>query len=185
VLTGARLGELLGLQWKDIDEVNQTLTIRRTLTEQRGSRKVAGQVTEPTFGPPKTAKSVRSLTYGKTLAGALARHRHVQEAVKAEVGEKWVETDCVFTHRNGYPVWPSNFTAKFRRFLKEHGLRHQNVHALRHAFAINALALGVDLASISRALGHASLQITLDIYAKEATDLQNRATEGLGAFFDD
>jgi site-specific recombinase XerD len=64
------------------------------------------------------------------------------------------------------------------------GLRHQNPHALRHAFAINALALGVDLASISRALGHASLQITLDIYAKESKDLQNRATEGLSAWFE-
>ena len=184
ILTGARLGELLGLQWKDIDEKAKTLIIRRTLTEQRGSRHIEGQSTQPTLGPPKTAKRIRTLTFGAALAESLKRHRVVQEVMRAEVEPNWVDSDCVFTTRNGTAVWPSNFTAKFRRFLREHDLRHQNVHALRHAFAINALALGVDLASISRALGHASLQITLDIYAKEATDLQNKATEGLGAYFD-
>ena len=129
-------------------------------------------------------KSLRTLTFGTALAESLKRHHAVQEVMRAEVEPNWLDSDCVFTTRNGTAVWPSNFTAKFRRFLREHDLRHQNVHALRHAFAINALALGVDLASISRALGHASLQITLDIYAKEATDLQNKATEGLGAYFD-
>jgi len=183
ILTGARLGELLGLKWSDIDEGARTLTIRRTLTEQRGSRMVDGQRTEPTFGPPKTAKSIRTLTFGTTLAASLERHRAVQELQRATSPEDWVEHDCVFTSRFGTPVWPSNFTAKFRRFLRDNGLRHQNVHALRHAFAINGLALGIDLPSISRALGHASLQITLDIYAREATDLQNRATQGLGDYF--
>jgi len=183
ILTGARLGELLGLKWSDIDEGARNLTIRRTLTEQRGSRMVDGQRTEPTFGPPKTAKSIRTLTFGTTLAASLERHREVQELQRATSPEDWVEHDCVFTSRFGTPVWPSNFTAKFRRFLRDNGLRHQNVHALRHAFAINGLALGIDLPSISRALGHASLQITLDIYAREATDLQNRATQGLGDYF--
>jgi integrase len=67
--------------------------------------------------------------------------------------------------------------------LKVSGLRHQNPHALRHAFAINALTLKLDLPSISRALGHASLQITLDVYAREKTDIQNAATKGLADYF--
>lgn len=48
----------------------------------------------------------------------------------------------------------------------------------------NSLTLGIDLPSISRALGHASLDVTLSIYAAELTDLQNRATEGLEKYFD-
>jgi integrase len=64
------------------------------------------------------------------------------------------------------------------------GLRHVNVHSIRHSFAINALTLGVDLPSISKALGHASLQITLDVYAAEKTDLQDIATAGLAAWFE-
>jgi integrase len=184
VLTGARLGEMMGLRWVDIDFEENTLTIQRTLTELRGARSENGVKGVPTFSPPKTAKSVRTLTFGQSLADSLERHKTAQNALGREAGEAWVETDQVFTNAIGQAVWVSNFSAKYRKFLRVNGLRHQNPHALRHAFAINALGLGIDLPSISRALGHASLQITLDIYAKESKDLQNRATEGLSAWFE-
>lgn len=184
ILTGARLGEMLGLQWGDIEFETHILTVQRTLTELRGSRSENGFKGMPHFSPPKTAKSVRTLTFGQSLADSFERHRMAQEALRSETGETWVETDQVFTSAIGQAVWVSNFSAKYRKFLKVNGLRHQNPHALRHAFAINALGLGIDLPSISRALGHASLQITLDIYAKESKDLQNRATEGLSAWFE-
>ena len=183
ILTGARLGEMLGLQWGDIDSTTRTLVIRRTLVELRGSRNEGAVKGEPSFSPPKTAKSVRTLTFGQSLADALERHKSAQEALRSGTGEAWVETDQVFTTVNGEAVWVSNFSAKFRRFLKVNGLRHQNPHALRHAFAINALTLNLDLPSISRALGHASLQITLDVYAREKTDIQNAATKGLADYF--
>ena len=183
ILTGARLGEMMGLQWGDIDFTARTLIIRRSLVELRGSRNEGAAKSSPTFSPPKTAKSVRTLTFGQSLADALERHKSAQEALRSGTGETWVETDQVFTTVNGEAVWVSNFSAKFRRFLKVNGLRHQNPHALRHAFAINALTLKLDLPSISRALGHASLQITLDVYAREKTDIQNAATKGLADYF--
>jgi len=179
ILTGARLGEMLGLQWKDIDTTTRTLVIRRTLVELRGSRHVGAVKGAPTFSPPKTAKSVRTLSYGQALADALARHQVAQVALRSEAGDSWAETGQVFTTANGQAVWVSNFSAKFRRFLKVNGLRPINVHSIRHSFAINGLTLGIDLPSISKALGHASLQITLDVYAREKTDLQDRATKGL------
>ena len=92
-------------------------------------------------------------------------------------------SDCVFTTSNGKPYWPSNFSGYFRKFLKANGLRHIRVHDLRHSFSVNALELGVDLPSISRALGHSSLQITMDIYGRGAENLQNRATEGIAQYF--
>jgi integrase len=179
ILTGARLGEMMGLQWGDIDLTARTLIIRRSLVELRGSRGEVGVKSAPTFSPPKTAKSVRTLTFGQSLADALERHKIAQEALRSEAGETWVETDQVFTTAKGSPVWVSNFSAKFRRFLKVSGLRTVNVHSIRHSFAVNGLTLGIDLPSISKALGHASLQITLDVYAREKTDLQDRATKGL------
>ena len=95
----------------------------------------------------------------------------------------WYGSDCVFTTSNGKPYWPSNFGGYFRQFLKDQGLRHIRVHDIRHSFAVNALELGIDLPSISRALGHSSLQITMDIYGRGAQDLQNRATEGIASYF--
>ena len=179
ILTGARLGEMLGLQWNDIESTTRTLVIRRTLVELRGSRNEGAVKGAPTFSPPKTAKSVRTLSYGQTLADALERHQDALDTLRTNAGDSWVETGQVFTTANGQAVWVSNFSAKFRRFLKVNGLRPVNVHSIRHSFAINGLTLGIDLPSISKALGHASLQITLDVYAREKTDLQDRATKGL------
>jgi len=181
ILTGARLGEILGLQWSDINFSDRTISIKRSLSEQRG--RVAGDKIAPTFSPPKTAKSVRILSFGEQLRSSLERHKVYQDHLRENAGEKWVETDCLFTTRSGTPVWLTNFSDQFRKFQKSRGLRVVNIHSIRHSFAINALSLGIDLPSISRALGHASLQITLDIYAREASDLQNAATEGLAEWF--
>ena len=184
ILTGARMGEMMGLKWGDIDFNAKTLRIQRTLVELRGSRSEGGVKGYPSFSPPKTPKSMRKLTFGQQLNEALQRHKTVQVALRNESGDKWVESDCVFTTVNGTPVWPSNFSARYRRFLKENELRHVNIHSIRHSFAQNALELGIDLASISRALGHASLQITLDIYARDSNNLQDAATEGLAKWFE-
>jgi integrase len=181
ILTGARLGEILGLQWSDINISKKTISIKRSLGEQRGQG--AGDKIAPTFSPPKTGKSVRILTFGEQLGASLERHKAYQDLLRKNAGEKWVETGCLFTTRGGTPVWLTNFSDQFRRFQKSSGLRVVNIHSIRHSFAINALSLGIDLSSISRALGHASLQVTLDIYAREASDLQNAATEGLADWF--
>lgn len=97
ILTGARLGEIMGLQWSDIDFTARTLIIRRSLIELRGSRNDGAVKGAPTFSPPKTAKSVRTLTFGQSLADALERHKSPQKALRSEAGEAWVETDQVFT----------------------------------------------------------------------------------------
>jgi integrase len=185
VLTGMRLGEILGLKWRDLDLDAHSLTIQRTLVEQRGSRTEGGVKGSPVFNPPKTARSIRTLQVSEALIRAFERHRLCQEEERLRAGDEWIDTNCVFTAPNGTPVWPSNYSARFRRFLTNNGLRHQHPHLLRHAFAHNALELGVPIESVSRALGHASLAVTLDIYAKEQRNLQNKATDEIGRYFED
>lgn len=184
ILTGARLGEMLGLAWSDVDLDVRTVTIKRSLVELRGSRKNEGVKGQPVFSPPKTPRSMRTLSLSQPLVAALVRHKSSQEAILRASGDAWVDSGCVFTTAKGNPVWPSNFSAKYRKFLRTNNLRHVNIHSIRHSFAINGLSLGIDLPSISRALGHASLQITLDIYAREMTNLQDKATDGLGKWFE-
>jgi len=183
ILTGARLGEMLGLAWDDVDLTARTVTIRRSLVELRGPRSRDGAKGQPEFCPPKTPRSTRTLSLSQPLVEALVRHKSTQETIQRASGGDWKDSGCIFTTSAGNPVWPSNFSAKYRRFLRANNLRHANIHSIRHSFAINSLSLGIDLPSISRALGHASLQITLDIYAREMTNLQDKATQGLGSWF--
>jgi integrase len=67
--------------------------------------------------------------------------------------------------------------------LKANGLRHVNVHSLRHGAAQNAIALGVPLFAVSAMLGHASIAITNDIYLREQKNLASAATDELSAWF--
>ena len=119
VLTGVRLGECLGLKWSDIDFTARTIRISRTLVELRSSRYEGGGKGQPTFGPPKTLKSIRTLNFGQNLLEALLRHKEVQDALREGSGDDWQETGCLFTTSGGKPVWPSNFTSKYRKFLKD------------------------------------------------------------------
>jgi integrase len=184
IYTGMRHGELLALSWDDIDFDAATLIIRRTIAEPKGARGPNGDGVTLHFNEPKTERGKRTLTLSPDLIGAFLRHRRQQEVAREDSTE-WYGSDCVFTTSNGKPFWPSNFSGYFRKFLKDSGLRHIRVHDIRHSFAVNALELGIDLPSISRALGHGSLQITMDIYGRGAHDLQNRATNAIAKYFDE
>jgi len=182
IYTGMRHGELLGLFWDDIDLDLRTLTVHRTIAEPKGPRGTDERGTAPYFNEPKTSLGRRTLQLSDDLVNAFVRHRLEQVQV-IERTEQWYWTNCVFTSSNGKPFWPSNHSGYFRNFLRANGLRHIRVHDIRHSFAVNALELGIDLPSISRALGHSSLQITMDVYGRGAGALQNRATDGIANYF--
>lgn len=84
-LTGARLGELLGLQWKHIDLPNRTLRIEQSLWH--------GQLL-----PPKAQGSTRTIPFGKALATAFAERFHNAAHKGAE--------DFVFCKGDGSPLHP-------------------------------------------------------------------------------
>lgn len=81
----------------------------------------------------------------------------------------WHDSDYVFTKNRGGPLDESSFYKRYRRFFKSNGLRHLRMHDIRHSFAAILIEEdGGQLASVSRALGHSSIGITMDIYAKTA-----------------
>lgn len=177
-----RHGELLGLQWGDLDLEDGTLHVQRTIAEPKGPRTTDGVHTIPFYNEPKTARGKRTLRLSSDLVDAFKRHRSNQEETRAKSTD-WYDSDCVFVTKNGKPYWTSNHSGYLRAFLVERGLRPTTVLALRHGFACNALEIGVDLPSVSRALGHSGIQITMDLYGAGANALQDRATAAIGEYF--
>jgi integrase len=164
VCTGVRLGELLALQWGDIDEAGHRLHVRRTA--YRGS-----------FYLPKTKRSKRAIDVGDQLLGVLSRWRREQH------GETTPAPDALlFPAPTGAVQDPDALRKRvWGPALAKAGLRHVRIHSLRHTFASMLIAQGENVKYISTQLGHASIQITLDRYGHLFPDEKRSAATRLEA----
>lgn len=178
VTTGLRLGELLGLAWRDVDLAAATLTVRRSLAENADHRWVLAE--------PKSARSRRTLPLPAIAKAALEQRRTTQEAERDAAGSAWQDRDgLIFTDAVGRPLDPRNASHAFQGARRRLGLPAVRFHDLRHSAATLLLAAGVPLAVISELLGHAGIAITASHYAaivpelrRDAADAMDRALEG-------
>ncbi len=140
--TGLRRGELLGLQWDDIDVERSRLTVRRQIVQ-------LGHATH--LGPVKTASGQdRVVDLDEATIGALLSHRLRQEQQRDEWGTAWVDSGHVFTKEDGSPLHPETVTKRFRELSDAAGLRPVRLHDLRHGQASLMLAAGVPMAVVSK-----------------------------------
>jgi integrase len=164
VMTGVRLGELLALQWGDVDEASHRLHVRRTA--YRGH-----------FYVPKTRRSRRAIDIGDQLLGVLSNTR------RERYGEAPPSSDALlFPNAERAPLDPDWLRRRvWAPALAAAGLRHVRIHSLRHTFASMLIAQGENPKYISSQLGHASIQITLDRYGHLFPDEKRTAATRLEA----
>lgn len=166
VTTGMRRGEILGLQWKDIDWEGGTLQVRRSLEPGKDA---------PRFKEPKTASGRRTVALPEIALEALRRHRIRQNEYRLKLGPDYAtECDLVCCQFDGTPL-RNNVTRDFSVLLKRAGLPRVRFHDLRHTHASLLLASGVHPKVVSERLGHASISITLQIYSHVLPTIQKEA----------
>ena len=174
--TGMRIGEILGLQWGDVDFESGSIYVQRTLrmtTEYHldGSSK-SGLV----LNTPKTKDSQRYLQIHTDALNALKVIHFGQEIDKSLSDSKFKKTDFVFSKPNGSPFTPSTFRSQYKRFLESNGLRYIRPHDIRHTFAVSLLENGGSLQQIQQAMGHSSIDITKNVCGQNLPVLGQQAT---------
>ena len=95
----------------------------------------------------------------------LHRYRSEQDELRRAMGDRWSESDYVFTREDGSPIRPDGITQWFADFSRRHGLPHINPHAFRHTAASVLISHGSDIVTVSKMLGHAKVSTTEDIYS--------------------
>lgn len=165
--TGLRSGELLALQWSDIDLKLGLLTVNHSLTN---------------FGNEKTRR-LKAPKNGKSRPVPLSTD--ALEALKEQreyLMSQGHPRPLVFPNNDGKPMNGKHFLRRLKKLCKNAEVPILDVHATRHTFASMALQGGMDYKTLSVIMGHYSVAFTIDRYAKLAPDAQRIGIEKLEAF---
>lgn len=167
--TGLRIGEVCGLKWSDFDFENRLLSVRRTV--QRVYRKsLAGDgASKVVVSTPKSRMSRREVPIANMLHPVLLKMRSENQAAYLVSGtEKCCEV--------------RTFREFFMRFLSRHGIPSVRFHALRHTFATRCIEAGGDCKTVSELLGHATVNLTLNLYVHPQMEQKRSCVERLEMF---
>jgi integrase len=156
VFTGVRLGELMGLEWNDIDFRNGIVSINRS-SQYLADKGVFTKV-------PKTESSIREVAIPDFVISLLEEYKLWYEEQKSLYGELWINSNRLFVQADGKPMHPSTISKWFVKFIGQIGLPVINFHGLRHTNATLLIAQNIDVAVVAARLGHAQITTTFNFY---------------------
>lgn len=170
--TGMRLGELLALQWKDINFKEHTIAITKTLYSPRNNERYYQLL------PPKTQGSIRTIKVDPNIISLLKKHKAEQNEIKLRMGELYHDLGFVFARPSGFPEVPKKIEIRMKRLLRIANIhKHVTPHSLRHTHTSLLIEAGVGIKEIQQRLGHADIETTMNIYAHLTKDLEERASQ--------
>ena len=158
LMTGVRIGELCGLQMKDICLSNNTLSVNKTVQRIFDKRKGTTYIH---IGPPKTKTSARTIPIPSLLGNIIKKFLTDNP-------------NHYFLTGKSKPTEPRTYRQFFARFIKRNGLTKVKFHEIRHTFAVRAIEIpDFDIKSLSEILGHKNVSFTLNVYG--SANIQQKA----------
>ena len=154
---GLRRGELAGLEWKDIDYENKTMTISRSVQDIIGF----GLITKE----PKTENSKRTISMPDKLIDYLKEYETWWLNQKKYLGDRLGDTDRLFCTEDGTDISPGLFRVWLQKTLAKADLPKVTLHSLRHTNITLQLVAGVDMKTVSARAGHSKASTTSDFYS--------------------
>lgn len=163
---GLRRSEIIGLQFSDIDWERNTLTVRRTATQQTINNKNTVIVK-----PYTKNKKPKVFTLSAQIHALLRTLYMEQQSNKIQFGKLYDTTwnNHLICYADGKLISPNTLTRVFGRFIDQHGYKDIRFHDLRHSCASLLYENGTDLKTIQEILGHAQLSTT-EMYTHKISD---------------
>lgn len=193
VSTGMRIGELAALRWKDIDWSNKVIHVTRTLVYQKYENDTHKEFH---FEKPKTRTSNRDIPINRQCEIALKK-QFLQKSVVVtkqpitkDVGEDYL--DLLFTTKFNTPLNSQIVCDAIKKIIDEINLTRDYVdemelfsaHCFRHTFATRCFESGIQPKTVQAYLGHATLQMTMDLYTSVMPKQLNKEMDKISDVLD-
>ena len=175
IVTGLRRGELVGLQWQDLDENAMLFHIRRNVSIDATHKESKDPASKIHIGETK-GKSIRRIPISKYILSLLNDlkaeetdlYKKLNQSKISGDSEIVLPKDLYIFHRpanQSLPIYPTEPTKLVKRFMKRNGLPDMSPHDLRHTAASLAIQSGANVKEIQALLGHKDPSTTLKFYA--------------------
>lgn len=169
--TGARISEVLGLQWKNINKKTGEIRIDKQLG--RKSR----DANERALKGTKTHKG-RTIIVPRYVLDILKAQDIQQKEWRLKAGQLWQNNDgLVFTREDGSSMPHTTVANSFKRIAKEIGRDDLSFHSLRHTFITDEIRSGTDVKTVSEMAGHSTIAVTMDVYAAATNEMKQAAAD--------
>ena len=158
---GLRIGEVCALKWSDINVIDGTITVSRTIERIyiiEGGRKH----TEVVIDTPKTQNSRREIPMSKDLLAMMKPLKKV------------VNDDFYVLTNDEHPTEPRTYRNYYKGLMAKLGIPKLKYHGLRHSFATRCIEAGCDYKTVSVLLGHSNISTTLDLYVHPNMEQKKR-----------
>lgn len=172
--TGARLGEIIALKWKNVDLDNRIVHIEESYHRAKKYNDDGSSENIIDKKAPKTENGIRDISIPQSLATLLKKHKLSTTASDSD--------DHVFITKEGNHVTADNIRRIQIATCKHAGIPYHNFHAIRHTYATRLIEGGTDIKTVSTLLGHSDVYITLNTYVHTTKESMRTASDLLDRF---
>lgn len=162
--TGLRIGELLALEWSDVDFSKSEISVSKTCHDTRDADGRYCRMTDT----PKTEHSIRIVPIPKQLMPMLREMK------------KKSNSNYVIADERGKPVSIRSYQRSYELLLKKNKIAHKGFHYLRHTFSTRASECSMDVKTLAEILGHENPTVTLKRYAHSFMEHKHEVINRLG-----